>query len=901
MTTNKNVTSPIVFQVTDWATTAHVVDLGDEEVKKYVVRLYGLTEDGKKVFVEATGFNPYFYVKIPEDWDKNKVNVLMSIMKKNVELQDKNSNDIGMANSILKTEIVDKCIFKEFNNYKKFKFIKIIFHSHEGFKAYTKAFNKKVSNALIGNNKKYEAYETNIDPLFRFMHIQNLKSMGIIKISKYTKLEGNKNISTNEIAITTNYKNVLPDDNNSILPIVVASFDLECTSTDGSFPQPKRSGDQIIQVGTTFNRHGEDECFYKSIITLGTCEKIDGVEVIACATETQLILEWTKLIVRMNPDIIAGYNIFGFDYPYIRKRAKLLGCLKDFEKLGRIKNARSIYKKKDLSSAALGKNILKYYEIEGRVNIDVMKVIQRDHKLQSYKLDNVAADFIKDEIAFLQIGDSDYITKDNCNEQFEYEGNTTKIYTKGIYGLEVGRVIKISFNDGLSDNSYNDDAKYEVIDIQTGHTEFNDKTYDMIEIKGILGGEALMLDKYTIYWCQAKDDCPPSEIFALQKGSAKDRKRIGVYCLQDCVLVNKLINKLQIITNNCGMANVSSVPFSYIFMRGQGIKGLSLVSKKCQERDHVMPVLKQPYVDKEKQRKENALKTKAQLKAEKEEHDRIYGYEGATVIEPKTGVYLDDPVVVMDYNSLYPNSIRSGNFSQECKVVNDYYKGLDEYYYEEVTYNNNDGSTKTCVYVKPKDPNAPRGIIPEILTELLNARAYTRDLQKKVEAGSFEWDVLEGLQLAYKCTANSLYGQLGAPTSPIYDKDIAASTTKTGRKMLNAASIYAEMIFDKVLRLIHAGDWDGYCECMNLLFDKKVDEVIGVDNVELLKKDGKYEYLEVFKNNTLNIDKKFVDSRNGVKCREDYLRWYYDAMRVFVCHFTHHTVKTIYGRHRFDL
>jgi hypothetical protein len=42
----------------------------------------------------------------------------------------------------------------------------------------------------------------------------------------------------------------------------------------------------------------------------------------------------------------------------------------------------------------------------------------------------------------------------------------------------------------------------------------------------------------------------------------------------------------------------------------------------------------------------------------------------------------------------------------------------------------------------------------------------------------FDW------QLGFKITANSLYGQCGAKTSSFYDKDIAASTTATGRKLL---------------------------------------------------------------------------------------------------------------------
>ena len=52
------------------------------------------------------------------------------------------------------------------------------------------------------------------------------------------------------------------------------------------------------------------------------------------------------------------------------------------------------------------------------------------------------------------------------------------------------------------------------------------------------------------------------------------------------------------------------------------------------------------------------------------------------------------------------------------------------------------------------------------------------------------------LKLPYKVTANSLYGQIGAKTSSIYLKDIAASTTATGRNLLHLAKEKTEEKFD---------------------------------------------------------------------------------------------------------
>ena len=51
--------------------------------------------------------------------------------------------------------------------------------------------------------------------------------------------------------------------------------------------------------------------------------------------------------------------------------------------------------------------------------------------------------------------------------------------------------------------------------------------------------------------------------------------------------------------------------------------------------------------------------------------------------------------------------------------------------------------------------------------------------------------VLDGLQLAYKLTANSVYGQLGAKTSCLSFKKVAACTTAVGRQKIIDAKKYA--------------------------------------------------------------------------------------------------------------
>ena len=88
---------------------------------------------------------------------------------------------------------------------------------------------------------------------------------------------------------------------------------------------------------------------------------------------------------------------------------------------------------------------------------------------------------------------------------------------------------------------------------------------------------------------------------------------------------------------------------------------------------------------------------------------------------------------------------------------------------------------KTCRFAQ--FPDGELGILPAILKECLASRKATRKLIPSAPT-EFMKNVLDKRQLSIKVTANSVYGQTGAKTSTFYEKDVAASTTATGRKLL---------------------------------------------------------------------------------------------------------------------
>ena len=157
------------------------------------------------------------------------------------------------------------------------------------------------------------------------------------------------------------------------------------------------------------------------MIALNSCNKMTDVEnskVESYRTEKSVLLAWQKLIQRENPDIIIGYNIFGFDWAFMIERANELKCLTAFRQLSRKTDFDCRIIDTELKVAS-GTHELKYMKMPGRIQIDLYNQFRKSVNLSSYKLDYVASHYI-----------GDYIKKIECVE------NKTIIYTNNLTGLK---------------------------------------------------------------------------------------------------------------------------------------------------------------------------------------------------------------------------------------------------------------------------------------------------------------------------------------------------------------------------------------------------------------------------------------------------------------------------------
>jgi DNA polymerase delta subunit 1 len=341
------------FQVISWHS-------GDRD-GKFLVHMFGRTEDGKSVHVAAR-FKPYFFVK-------GRVPNKSYVKRKDLwGFQD------------LKEHVFSMYEFDTLEEYREEQ--------------------RKIKNGL---------YEANIDPMLRFMHRTGIKSTGWAEIDD-SSYENAFMSSTSDIDVYVDdwkkLKSIPEKDDMS--PILVSSIDIECYSESGQFPDSLKMGDTCFQIAITTKQGGE----YID-------KKIFGVKT-EYQSEREMLEAFVKYLKKLNPDVITGWNIFGFDLEYIYNRMILTGCT-DYV-LGRLDDENAELTIKNLSSSALGNNTLKMLKMTGRYVFDMYQEIKREHKFESYSLNNVSKILLGDQKLDMPVNEifSRFKTGEGLDEVAEY-------------------------------------------------------------------------------------------------------------------------------------------------------------------------------------------------------------------------------------------------------------------------------------------------------------------------------------------------------------------------------------------------------------------------------------------------------------------------------------------------
>jgi DNA polymerase elongation subunit (family B) len=282
---------------------------------------------------------------------------------------------------------------------------------------------------------------------------------------------------------------------------------------------------------------------------------------------------------------------------------------------------------------------------------------------------------------------------------------------------------------------------------------------------------------------ESKNDLPVSEIFACyDKFTAESMSLCGSYCVQDSILVARLYTKLKLFFSLQSLANVCRVPLRTLIIRGQQIKVYSQIYQYCVNNNYTVEKPNYP-------------------------RDTNERYAGAYVFDPVPGLY--ENVVPFDFASLYPSTIIAYNIDYSTLVLDE---SIPDSACQTMAWIDHFNCLKGCKGGGPKClprryrfllPTHPtlKGVLPNIVANLLKARKETR-AQLKNEHDEFTRMILNQRQLAFKVSANSMYGITGVsgeggmiPLMPL-----AMCITYMGRvNVKKAARIIKENFHGKII------------------------------------------------------------------------------------------------------
>lgn len=180
-------------------------------------------------------------------------------------------------------------------------------------------------------------------------------------------------------------------------PLMLA-FDIEASSQGNAMVKSYVETDIIEMISCVLSRYQDDKhteiyLLYRGDYEIGNLDRVGSTQPhhINCKSELDLIDKFFQLIGDKNPDLIIGYNIYGFDFDFIIGKLQYYlhyttMCSRPILKHFEVSTV-------DWQSSAYSYNNYQKISIPGRMIFDVMLYFKR-FKLDKYTLEFISQTFL---------------------------------------------------------------------------------------------------------------------------------------------------------------------------------------------------------------------------------------------------------------------------------------------------------------------------------------------------------------------------------------------------------------------------------------------------------------------------------------------------------------------------
>lgn len=319
------------------------------------VRLFGKDKNGKTVCAFVKDFFPYFFLLPQEGKDEEVISFLEKNFKK----------------LFFKADRVEKYLPIGYQK-EKVKMLKIFLRDPSQTPV--------VRDELKNHKFVKEIFEADILFKYRFMADKNISGMKWVKVCGSAT---QTSVSRTEKKIAADSVESIEDDTNADLKYM--AVDIEVAPSKEGIPDPQKDPISIISLSFFPAREGNN-----TLVLISKSIKNKDRDMVFFKNEADMLEEFVSIIESYDPDVILGYNINGFDLPYILERLKIT---KNSRALGRCEQKITVSRKFGMKTRN---------SITGRIVVDVYELIKESVdkgllRLKRYGLGDVSKELIDED------------------------------------------------------------------------------------------------------------------------------------------------------------------------------------------------------------------------------------------------------------------------------------------------------------------------------------------------------------------------------------------------------------------------------------------------------------------------------------------------------------------------
>lgn len=405
--------------------------------EKPIIRIFGVTKDGNSVLLETTSFRPYFYARISS---KEEAEQVANNLEKFLSTACTGRNKLCLPNAryVLKVEPVRMRSMCGWHRHVPLETMYRFTMAYPGHVKKARDSMEYVNAAVTGRYIK--TFEANVPFELRYMVDMGLNGCQWIslKAGTYQKKKNTNGMCQYvwEMKDTHSYKDVeciKTDDMGDLAPMRFLSFDIEAMRDKPGFCQADE--DPVVCICARLDVIGQGKV-HEAVFYFAppghNVNRIENASVFVFREERNMFLAFSQYIQECDPEAFTGWNITGFDWPYLSNRAKHFEAIDmndwkerlawhsaqksmgkpnlppapvrppsfyaRFMNFSRIRYSPAYIRESVLQSKAYGAKVIHDLVCDGRFNYDGLDFMYRGQmkKYRSYTLNAISSAVLKD-------------------------------------------------------------------------------------------------------------------------------------------------------------------------------------------------------------------------------------------------------------------------------------------------------------------------------------------------------------------------------------------------------------------------------------------------------------------------------------------------------------------------